>query len=305
MLLRLLSGQALGAIVKVFAGFGVNSVALCLFLPASDGDIDVQGIKINSDANPTCLFSRHNSRSRTEECVENGVATLGYISDCVGNHQHWLDGRVRGDQHVPVSTERIHAPIRPQIRTITSVPAELDVVGMARGANLEHADQLVLASVKRTHSGGCFCPNAQVKESQTALAASNKDFVRVAPIHAGVDQSAVRRRSLQYRKRFGQERDELVGVEFADTLDKLAVVSTAVSRHKPLDRDVVRRVDEAHSCSHTFTDLIDEGLIVCVTAADVVVTAAPDVPEGRNSRLLRSRNLLAILNNVEFWNVCL
>ena len=171
------------------------------------------------------------------------------------------------------------------------------------GANLENANQFVLTSVERAHSGVGFCPNAKIEECQIALATSGKKFVNVPPVHAGEDKGTIARRSPQHGEGLRQECGELIRVQFADGFDKIPVLGAPLSRRKARDRDIVRRIDKAHACAQAFTDPIDEGLIVGVATANVVATAGPDIADGCDRWPVRNRNLFAFLGDVELWNV--
>jgi hypothetical protein len=61
-LLLCLRGHALGAIVKEFAGLGMKGVAARASLPTPDGDIDIEGVEIDSDADAAGLLSRHDGK---------------------------------------------------------------------------------------------------------------------------------------------------------------------------------------------------------------------------------------------------
>src|ERR1700730_11860436 len=110
LLLPRFRGQALGAIVEGFASPGMKGVAARAGLPASYGDIAIEGIEIDPEADSARLLSRHDGRTRSHERVEHDVPTPRDVPDGVGDHQHWLHGRMRREQLVAVCTERVQAP---------------------------------------------------------------------------------------------------------------------------------------------------------------------------------------------------
>ncbi len=83
-------------------------------LPATDRDIDIDGIQLDTETASTHLLRRDQRRARAAEAVENAIADTRAVLDGVSDERPWLH-RWMGIQVVhPPLTEGVDARIAPQ-----------------------------------------------------------------------------------------------------------------------------------------------------------------------------------------------
>lgn len=68
--------------------------------------------------------------------------------DRVGNKGHRLDSGVHCEVRQAIQPETVSAGIAPNVRTISSVPSELDIVGVFAAPIFPDENQFMLAPVK-------------------------------------------------------------------------------------------------------------------------------------------------------------
>src|SRR5258708_4116387 len=92
-------------------------------LPSRDRNVDISGLNLQTVGNTPHFLGRQENGARTRELVQHHVTTCGAIEKRVSNQCSGLDGWVNGERFHPVSAERIHAGIIPNVRTIATEAA--------------------------------------------------------------------------------------------------------------------------------------------------------------------------------------
>src|ERR1700733_11133124 len=87
--------------------------------------------------------------------------------------------------------EGIHARISPKVRTVAAKLAELNVVNVGALPVFENKYQLVLAAVKRAHSGVILSPDTNVFQFGIDLLSCLSQFAEVAPVHENVMKTPI------------------------------------------------------------------------------------------------------------------
>src|SRR6202521_1230648 len=140
---------------KASPGHGVPGTIARERLPAPDDGVDVAGIDLEPVAASARALGRDHRGAAAEETVEHDVAARRAVEDRVGDERDRLHRRMQREQiaFVRRAAEGIRAAVVPNIRTMATVPTQLDVVPVRPAAVLEDKDELVLTSVEATHSG--------------------------------------------------------------------------------------------------------------------------------------------------------
>ena len=162
--LTTVGGQTFGTVAKQLAGAGVDGIAAGVDLPAANGDVDIERIKLGAEAAAAGFLSGDERRARAHEGVEHGAAALGDVAQSIRHHGDRLDGRVGGEQLIALVAEGVEAAVGPEVGAVAAVAAEFHVIGGRFAARLEDADQLVLIAVKRSHPRVGLRPNADIVE---------------------------------------------------------------------------------------------------------------------------------------------
>src|SRR5712675_2249257 len=85
--------------------------------------------------------------------------------DRVCDEQYWLHGGVKSKAVLRIlSTKVIRAWVVPDISSIASETAELDIVLVRLLAILENKNQLMPGAIERAHAAVALRPNAQVHQ---------------------------------------------------------------------------------------------------------------------------------------------
>src|SRR6202521_4586855 len=167
-------------------GHGVPGTIARERLPAPDDGVAVERVDLYPIAASAHALGRDHRGAAAEETVEHDVAARRAVEDRIGDERDRLHRRMQREQiaFVRRAAEGIRAAVVPNIRTMATVPTQLDVVPVRPAAVLEDKDELVLTSVEATHSGIVFDPDADVLELRIGCAAGGQELVHVAPIHA-------------------------------------------------------------------------------------------------------------------------
>src|SRR5262245_1245690 len=106
--------------------------------------------------------------------------------------------------HTP-RAERVDSGVRPHIRSIAAMPAELNIIDMRGLACLEDENQLVLRSVQAPLACIRFDPNDDVFEVRVHIRAGGNQFANVAPVDKNKMNRSVYRMLSGERERSLQE----------------------------------------------------------------------------------------------------
>src|SRR5271155_6217466 len=135
-------------------------------LPAADNRVDVGRIELQPVAAPAGALGGDHGGAAAEKGVEHNVAAGRAVEDRVRDHCHRGGGRMQRQQiaFLAAPGEGIDPRIMPDISSVATKPAELDIVAMPVATVLIDKDELVLAAVKRTHPAIGLDPDAEVFE---------------------------------------------------------------------------------------------------------------------------------------------
>lgn len=120
-------------------------------LPAADGEIDVCRSQLDPIADPAYTLCRNQSRSTTEEWVENDVAARRGIEDGIGHQRNWLNGGMK-HREFPFRvcfSKGVYPWILPNVGPVAAVLTQLNVVAVSCFTAFENEHQFVLAAVER------------------------------------------------------------------------------------------------------------------------------------------------------------
>ena len=96
-----------------------------------------------------------------------------------------------GQLIISISPERADPRVFPNIRPVTPVGPEFDIVDVPRGPRFVDGDQLVLGAVEGTHSTIRFVPDTDILEFGVDIASGRQELPDVAPVHADIIYGAV------------------------------------------------------------------------------------------------------------------
>ena len=126
---------------------------------------------------------------------------------------------------------------------------------MRIAAVFEHKDQLVLASVERTHPGVVLDPDAEVLELAIDIAAGGQQLFGMAPVHENVVQRALDAGCREIAESLGEKGGEFGAVHLSRGHRERPVMDRAEATRVTVDPHVVGRVGDgrrgtfqAHQC---------------------------------------------------------
>src|SRR5262245_53866944 len=79
--------------IRLACGFQDRCQSCHRFVTAQD-NLDVEWVQLDAATGSASLFAGDESRSRTEEWVDDDVAAFGHIEQRIFQHGNWLGGRV-------------------------------------------------------------------------------------------------------------------------------------------------------------------------------------------------------------------
>src|SRR6185312_11372791 len=129
--------------IKCLTGCGEDGVTFGEGLPAPYGNVDIERIDFETICASTDALGREDRRAASHKGVEHDVASSGAIANRVGDKRDWFHRRMNGQFIHPISAERVHPSIAPNIGAVAAVFTKLDIVLMRGVAILEHSDELM------------------------------------------------------------------------------------------------------------------------------------------------------------------
>jgi hypothetical protein len=121
---------------------------------------------------------------RTGKGIEDQVAAIGAIKERVHNQRQRLDGGMRLKVLLAALTESVSPGILLDIRPVTALLSESEVIHVAPCPCLEGKDQLVGAAIEGAHPGIGLLPNDEVLEFGVDAVCRIEDLSLMAPVHA-------------------------------------------------------------------------------------------------------------------------
>ena len=103
-------------------------------LPPPDRYIDVFGLQLDAGAATSSPFRRYQRRARSQEGVEDQLAPLRAVFDCLDQQRHRLDRWMVGKSFIASTTKGGEARVAPYIGAVATMAAELDIVEVRRAS---------------------------------------------------------------------------------------------------------------------------------------------------------------------------
>ena len=97
---------------------------------------------------------------------------LGAVHDRIHQERDGFDRRMRLEIGLTAFAKHVGAGIAPHVRAVSSVLAELDVVGVRCVTVLEDQDELVLRAIERAHAAIDLVPDIALTAMCTTRPAS-------------------------------------------------------------------------------------------------------------------------------------
>src|SRR5262245_36027345 len=130
------------------------------------------------------------------------------------------------------------------------MPSQLDRIQVRRGADTEHPDQFMLASIKAALAGVGLYPSDEIEHCPIDAAARDNQHFEVAPIHACEVHRSIHRGFGCGGERFTKKSNESITRHLARCHGKLAMLHGPAS-HDTADHHVVGWIEERHVSSLT------------------------------------------------------
>ena len=145
--------------------------------------VAIKRIELDAKAAAPGPLSRDQRRARTGKGIENDAFAARAIAYRISNHRDGLHGGVKLEIRAAIP-EAVDARIGPDIRAVTAVFAEFDVVDVRCASRFEHADELVLGTIKRPRAGVGLRPDADLLQFGLSGITRLKHFADMAPVDA-------------------------------------------------------------------------------------------------------------------------
>jgi hypothetical protein len=145
--------------------------------------VAIKRIELDAKAAAPGPLSRDQRRARTGKGIENDAFAARAIAYRISNHRDGLHGGVKLEIRAAIP-EAVDARIGPDIRAVTAVFAEFDVVDVRCVPRLEDSDELVLGTIERPHAGVGLRPDADILQLGVGALTRLKHFADMAPVDA-------------------------------------------------------------------------------------------------------------------------
>src|SRR3981081_378543 len=129
--------------------------------PTQDG-VAIGRVQLDQPRQASGLLRSNQGRSGPAEGIEYDLAASGTVSDRLGDQCPRLDGRMHRQVFPARGSERVDPGIVPNIGAVAPSIPEPKIVGVGGGANFEHQNQPVLATVECPHATVGLVPDAEV-----------------------------------------------------------------------------------------------------------------------------------------------
>ena len=142
-------------------------------------------------------------------------------------------------QIIPVAAKAVNAGIAPDVRAISTVFAEFDIVDVGRGARFENEHEFMLRPVQGAHAAVVLGPDAEVLQVGIRGGAGGQHLLQMAPVHALKMNRAIDRIGREMAEYGLQESGEFGWRHFPGCHGEFAVLNRTEAADVPGDGHVV------------------------------------------------------------------
>src|ERR1700680_88354 len=109
-------------IVKRFSCGRVNGAIARMFLPAANGNVDIERIDFDAMADAAHALSRNQRAAGTEKAVQDNIAAGGAVEESIGHKRDRFDSGMKGKQiaFLVLPGESVYAGILPHVGPVAA-----------------------------------------------------------------------------------------------------------------------------------------------------------------------------------------
>ena len=133
-----------------------------VFYEAPDRGVHITGLDLESVADASSPVRRQNCCPGAREPIEHPIPAARTIEDRIRHQPHGFNRGVHCERLVPLAPERVNAGVPPDVASVATVSAELDIIRVRRRPHFADVDELMLRAVERAHPGIRLHPDAKV-----------------------------------------------------------------------------------------------------------------------------------------------
>ena len=210
-------------------------------LPALHGRIDVSRIELDCVTAPSRPFGSKNGRATAAEGIENDVAALRNVEDCIADHRDGLDGRMQVEAAPSAAACK---GIVPDVRSVAPMLLELAVVDACCVSFTKDEHKFVPRAIERSRAAVGLDPYAEVQDDVAERSDRADDLEEVPPAHARKEGRPFDRMGDDQAEGFNEELAELVFGTFFDSHRNFTVFRRAFAAHMVFHPDTVGGIGE-------------------------------------------------------------